>query len=81
MKKLLKPSTFVVVTFFDHCLVPGGVAAPVPITLSGWVVEDKADYIVIAGWVADKELSGHNTDTYTLVKHKGMKIKKVKAPK
>lgn len=67
----------VIVEFLDHCHTYAGATAPLEFKAVGWIVEETAQHIVIAPWTGRKE-HGENTDTYTLLKHKGMKIKRLR---
>lgn len=74
MKIKMKP---VHVTFLDHCSSNGDEMAPAYIDLFGVIVKEDAKAYYVASWVADGQIDS-NSDCYTVIKHKGLKIRKLK---
>lgn len=70
----MKVGTLVHIAFKDHCFTKGGATPPLHCEVVGWVTYYDADSIVIAPWIVQRDLTDENNDTYTLLRHKGMKI-------
>lgn len=73
----MKGYPIVHVTFLDHAQVSGDDMKPAKIDLFGVLVDEDKNCLYIASWVCDNGLD-HNTDAYAVVKHKGIKIKRLK---
>jgi hypothetical protein len=72
----MKKGPIVHVEFYDHAQDDGDVALA-KIDLYGILVkEDKRAYY-IASWIADN-IVDHNTDCYAVLKHKGLRIRRLK---
>lgn len=76
--RLIKTGEFVIVEFMDHCLAIRGRSLPVPIKVAGWVYEDSKKYIIVSPWISNNNIDDCGNDNYTMIKHPGMKIRKVK---
>jgi hypothetical protein len=71
---VIPDGTFVLVEFRDHMMSEGGSTDPFPIRVPGWIVEDKDDHLKVGTWVANNELVGANSITFTVVKHPGVVV-------
>ena len=69
------------VEFDDHCSMDGGASDPISCELMGRVVEDHPTHLKVATWIAESQLIGSNTMTYTIMKPVMTGFAKVKFPK
>lgn len=74
----MKRGDLVHVKFKDHCFTSGGVTPPLHCELVGYITHIDDEAVVVAPWVVSGDLDEGNNDTYTLLRHKGMKITKLK---
>lgn len=65
------------VSFLDHSHTMGGASEPV--TCRSWGVLYKKDSrgLYLSTWESDGEFSGENSDTYFLLKHPGIQVRKI----
>lgn len=73
----LRQGDLVIVDFLDHVSTQNGSSDPVPVQAVGWFVGETDAAYVICPWLTEGELTGMNSDTYTILKHKQLKIKKI----
>lgn len=74
----MKPGTIVQVKFLDHYQSDGIDMRPIPCEVFGRLVGEDASAYYISWWVCDSDPTSHNSETITLVKHPGLKIKRLK---
>jgi hypothetical protein len=70
----MKKGDLVLVDFLDHVSSTSGISELIKCAALGWIVDLNKQRIIISPWVANRSLSDPNNDTYTLMRHKGMKI-------
>lgn len=73
-----KIGDLVLIRCLDHCFVTGGATEPLPVKVVGWLVAIEKDHYKLAPWVTEEMLISENSDSYTILKHKGLKINRVR---
>lgn len=74
----MKRGDLVQVSFKDHCFESGGVSDLLSCEVVGFIVRINLDSIVVAPWMITGDLDDANNDTYTILLHKGMRIKRLR---
>ncbi len=72
----MKKFPLVHVRFLDHSMSEGHQQTLVECEVFGLLIHEDNLQVVIASWVADGMVLGPNSEIFSLVKHKGMKIKR-----
>lgn len=67
------------VTFLDHCMTQGDKMQPIQCEAVGFLVKEDKTALYIATWVCDNVVESHNSEIFCIIKHKGLKIKKVRS--
>lgn len=68
----------VVVNFLDHCFTDGQNMKPIECEVVGYLIKEDKQAYYVASWICDEKINDDNTDIYVIVKHPGIRIKKVK---
>lgn len=63
--------------FLDHCSHSGNMGGAIPITLIGVLRSEDATSYHVVSWVAGGDPYDSNSDCYSILKHKGLKMKKI----
>jgi hypothetical protein len=67
------------IDLMDHCYRPNGDPGDVvPCRVYGLLMEDTKTYYRIMPWVADNNTESDDSDSYIVVKHKGIKLHKIR---
>lgn len=74
---MIKTGTLVIIDFLDHCFTTNGRSAALECRLVGWVARDAKNTIEISPWIANCDIKDENNDTYTIVKHPGISIRRL----
>lgn len=73
----MKKYQLVEITFLDHYQSDGEDYRPIPCAVVGYLVgEDKSCYY-LCWWVCDNNPFERNSESITIVKHKGIKVRKL----
>lgn len=73
----MKKAPIVHVEFYDHNQSRGDDMGVAKIDLYGVLIKEDKQAYYVASWVCDSVID-HNSDCYTILKHKGLKIKRLK---
>lgn len=66
------------VRFLDHSMTTGEDIRVIPCEVIGYLVKEDSNSIAIASWVCDGIIDSQDTELFVIVKHKGLKIRKLK---
>lgn len=75
---MIKGCPIVHISFRDHAAASGNNLAACEIDLFGVLVKEDKEHYYVASWVCDKDVASSDTDCYVVVKHKGIKIRRLK---
>lgn len=73
-----KQNPVVHISFLDHAANSGSSNTPAPIDLFGVLYKEDKDCYYIASWICDHAPTSADSDTYAVVKHPSVKIRKLK---
>jgi hypothetical protein len=76
-KSKFKRGDLVVIYLKDHCFYPFDNGGPVPMKVAGWFLEETDDHYRIETFTPDTTEQDPG-DSYAIIKHKGIKIRKAK---
>lgn len=68
------------IDFLDHCASNGAETGLVPCTVWGLLVHDTPREVHVLSWLAFNS-NNHNSEVYCLLKHKGMRVTKIRREK
>lgn len=74
----MKKGPIVHIEFLDHAQCSGDDLKPAKIDLFGILVHEDKEAYYVASWICDNDRFDSNTDCYCVIKHKGLKIKRLK---
>ena len=63
--------------FLDHTMASGDEAGLIQCDVWGLLVGETKNAYTVATWVCGGAVKNHNTEVFTILKHKGLKIKKL----
>ncbi len=66
------------VDFIDHADCSSTFASTIPCTVWGLIVEETETHIHVLKWCADKDENSHNSEVWAIVKHKGIRVDKIR---
>jgi hypothetical protein len=73
-----KKVPIVKVDFLDHVMSPGDESGLIQCTAIGYLVKQDKQSITICSWLSGTDLLDHDSEVYVLLKHKGMKITRLR---
>lgn len=65
------------IDFLDHSECSGENVGVVPVQVIGYLIYEDRIHYQVASWVADSGIDHPDTVVFTVVKHKGVKVKKI----
>lgn len=66
------------VEFDDHASGPGSEPGVIHITVFGLLISETDKVLIVCPWIADGDPTSHNSECYSIRKHKGVKVTRIK---
>jgi hypothetical protein len=74
----VKKAPIVHVTFWDHAMNTGDEIAPVECHAFGVLYKEDDRAYYVSSWIAHNDPNDSNSESYVIIKHPGVKIKRLK---
>ncbi len=78
MRRKPKALPIVQIKFLDHYQSDGTDLRPIPCEVFGRLIAEDANAYYLTWWICDSNPLSHNSETITVVKHPGVKLKYIK---